>query len=245
MLALKIIIITLTVSIISILIIKRFVYFRPSKDFLPYSELYKDISTSNLHGWFLQGGSKLVIICHGNGGNISNRQYLIDSLYNLGFSVLIFDYSGYGRSQGIPSETQLYEDASLFVNMMLETTHKDNIILYGESIGAPVAAYVARKYQINTLIIDSGLVSIKKFIKHKYGIIGNVLGFIFPEFDTESYLNGYKGRLLLMHSPTDEIIHINSVELIKSYATKFISIHGTHNNRTIPWDDVKDFINNK
>lgn len=243
MLAFKFILILIVIIIISILLIKRFIYFSPDKTFLPYNtERYKDVSINNLHGWFIEGGPKIVIICHGNAGNISHRQHLIDSIYDLGYSVLIFDYSGYGKSQGIPSETQLYKDASLFINMMLEKTNKDNLIMYGESIGAPIAAYIARKYQINTLIIDSGLPSIKKFMKSKFGVIGSLLGFIFPEFDTESYLNGYTGRTLLMHSPTDEVIHINSIEILKMYATQFISIHGTHNSRVIPWNKVKQFI---
>ena len=142
----KIVLIVLAIVIISVLLIKRFLYFQPSTDFLPYKETYKDISEGNLHGWLIQGGQKIVIVCHGNTGNISHRQYIIDSLEKLGYSVLIFDYSGYGRSRGIPSEKQFYQDASVFVNMMLKQTDKSNIILYGESIGAPVAAFIARKY---------------------------------------------------------------------------------------------------
>ena len=116
----KICLITTVVIIITVLLIKRFIYFQPSNEFIPYKETYQDISEGNLHGWFIgEKGNKTVLICHGNGGNISHRQYLIEPLTKLGYSVLIFDYSGYGRSRGIPSETQFYHDASVFYRYII------------------------------------------------------------------------------------------------------------------------------
>lgn len=243
----KIGLIVLSITIITVLLIKRFVYFRPITEFLPYKNTYQDISEGNLHGWFIgnKGNHPTVLICHGNAGNISHKQSLIDCIADLGYSVMIFDYSGYGRSRGIPSELQLYQDASIFTEMLLEFTNINNIILYGESIGAPVAAYIARKYQINTLIIDSGLPSIKKYIKSRFSFLGSLLGFLFSEFNTESYLHGYKGNLLVMHSLTDEIIPYIITDVMRANATEVIIIKGTHNNRIIPWDKVDTFIKNK
>jgi pimeloyl-ACP methyl ester carboxylesterase len=240
----KISLIVILIIGICIVIIKRFVYFQPVSELLPYKNTYKDISEGNLHGWFLgkKGNNPTVLICHGNGGNISHRQSLIDSIHNLGYSVMIFDYSGYGRSRGIPSELQLYKDASVFTEMLLRSTDINNIIIYGESIGAPVAAYIARKYRINTLIIDSGVPSIKKYIRHRFSLIGSMIGFIFYEFNTELYLDGYKGNLLVMHSTSDEIIPYIITDMVRSFATTVINIKGTHNNRLIPWDQVDTFI---
>ena len=241
----KICLFSLVIVITSVLLIKRFVYFKPITEFIPYKDTYKDISEGNLHGWFvnpIEGSTKTVIICHGNGGNISHRQHLIDSIVQLGYSVVIFDYSGYGRSRGIPSEKQLYQDASIFVSMMLKQTDRSNIILYGESMGAAIAAHMARKYQIQTLIIDSGLPSIKKYIKNKSNILGNMCGFMFPEFNTELYLQGYNGKILLMHSLTDEIIPYYMTDIMRAYATDTIIIQGTHNNKHIPWNQVDYFI---
>lgn len=240
---LKIVIAVLGISLIAILLIKRFIYFRPSSDFLPFKETYEDISDGNLHGWFIgKRGNKTIFLCHGNGGNISHRQSIIDPLTELGYSVLIFDYSGYGRSRGIPSESQFYQDASVFTNMLLEFTNKEDIILYGESIGASVAVYIARKYGIKTVIIDSGLPSIKKYIEYHYGIIGKISKFIFPEFDTEKYINGYNCNLLVMHSLTDEVIPYIITDKLREHAKQTINIKGTHNQRLIPWDQVDTFI---
>lgn len=240
----KICLAILAIIVITVLLIKRFVYFQPLSEFIQYKNTYQDISEGNLHGWFVgeKGNHPTVLICHGNSGNISHRQSIIDPIIDLGYSVMIFDYSGYGRSRGIPSESQLYHDASVFTEILMETTDKHNIILYGESIGAPVAAYIARKYQINTLILDSGLPSIKKYIISRFKILGKLLGFLFFEFDTEIYLNGYTGNILVMHSLSDEIIPYIITDVMRSKATSVINIKGTHNNRVIPWDQVDMFI---
>lgn len=239
----KIGLIILVILVIVVLLIKRFIYFRPISEFLPYKDTYQDISSRNLHGWFIgEKNSKTILICHGNSGNISHRQSIIDSLRELGYSVMIFDYSGYGRSLGIPSESQFYQDASIFTEMLMRYTDRNNIILYGESIGAPVAAYIARKYDIKTLIIDSGLPSIKKYISFHFNILGSILGFIFPEFNTEEFIEGYRGSLLVIHSLSDEIIPYVITDKIRKYAKQVINIQGTHNNRIIDWNQVDIFI---
>jgi pimeloyl-ACP methyl ester carboxylesterase len=243
----KIVLVVLVIITITVLLVKRFIYFQPSTEFMQYNNTYKDISEGNLHGWFVgkKENTPTILICHGNGGNISHRQSLIDSMTDIGYSVMIFDYSGYGRSRGIPSQSQFYHDASVFTEMLMEFVDKQNIILYGESIGAAVAAYIARKYKINTLIIDSGLPSIKKYIRGHYSFLGSLLGFLFPEFNTELYLKGYSGRSLIMHSPTDEIIPYIITDVMRANATEVINIQGTHNNRKIPWDKVDTFIKNQ
>ena len=238
----KIFFIIVSISIIAILLIKRFVYFRPNSIFIPYKEHYQDISEGNVHGWFVQGNNnKVVIICHGNAGNISHRQQLIDPLNQIGYSIIIFDYSGYGRSKGVPSEPQFYQDASVFAGIAMRQFDRNNIIVYGESIGAPVAVQLARKYGFNTIIIDSGLPSIKKYIKGKIPFL-SFMSFLFSEFDTEKFLRGYGGNVLFMHSLTDEIIPYDITEIIRTLSTKIININGSHNNRIIPWDEVDKFI---
>jgi hypothetical protein len=239
--------VVMSIVIVTVLLIKRFVYFKPTNEFIPYNNIYQDISEGNLHGWFIgkKENRPTILICHGNAGNISHRQSIIDSMTNIGYSVMIFDYSGYGRSIGIPSESQLYQDASVFTEMLMGFVDKQNIILYGESIGAAVATYIARKYDINTLIIDSGLPSIKKYIKGHYDILGKMFGFLFNEFNTEIYLHGYKGRSLIMHSLTDEIIPYMITDVMRENATEVINIKGTHNVRKIPWDKVDIFIKNQ
>jgi hypothetical protein len=244
----KTVIVICAAIFICVLIIKRFIYFRPSSTFLTlnenYKENYKEINQGNLNGWlFSENSNKIILFCHDNYGNISYKQEKIIAMKSMGYSVLAFDYSGYGKSGGVPSEQQLYDDASNMTALLCQTYKPEQIIIYGESIGAPVATYVARRYSIPTLIIESSLPSIKEMIKNNYPIL-SFFSFLFPEFDTASYLDGYKGRSLILHSMSDEIIPYESVGTLIRLCSQHILIEGSHSNPIIPWKKVKQFIEN-
>jgi len=228
---------------ICIILIKRFVYFKPSKDFLTLEENFDIVNNEHLHGWLLQNknSNKIILLCHGNFGNISHKQKKMIEMRNLGYSVLAFDYSGYGKSEGIPSEQRLYDDASMMVSLLLKTYKPEQIILYGESLGGPIASYVVRKYSIPTLILEGPLPSVKILIKNKYPIV-SFLAFLFPEFDTEKYLKGYRGTSLIMHSKEDKKIPYSSVQNLIDLCSQHIQIEGSHNDPVIPWQKVKIFI---
>jgi hypothetical protein len=236
-------VIIVVILIVIITLIKRFVYFRPSANIIPTDLPYEDINQGNLHGRFFKAGdkSKVIVFCHGKGGNLTYRNDKISALVGLGFSVLIFDYSGYGLSKGISSEQQCYDDASMFVTFLRQTYSPEQLVIYGESLGAPVALYIARMYNIHTVVIESSLVSIKQIIKDKYGI--PFISIFFPEFDTEKFLSGFKGRVLMLHSIADEKIPYSSTLRLQGMVSKFIPINGGHDTPVIPWEDVSNFIN--
>jgi hypothetical protein len=239
-------IIVVAAIFICVLITKRFIYFRPSSTFLElnekYNQHYKEINHGHLNGWLFSGNSnKIILFCHDNYGNISYKQEKILAMKSMGYSILAFDYSGYGKSSGVPSEQQLYDDASAMVAMLRQTYNPEQIILYGESIGAPIATYVARRYSIPTLIIESSIPSIKEIIKNNYPVL-SFFSFLFPEFDTASYLDGYKGKSLILHSTSDEIIPYESVKPLIKLCSQHILIEGSHSNPAIPWEKVNIFI---
>jgi pimeloyl-ACP methyl ester carboxylesterase len=240
----KVSLVILVSILVSIMLIKRFIYFQTSSELLPSQLPHVDINQNDLHARLFdnESSTKIIIFCHGNSGNLSHRNSKIAELFKLGYSVLIFDYSGYGLSKGIPNEQQCYDDASVFVALMRQKYKPEQIILYGESLGGPVAIYVARRYEIPTVILESPLISIKEFIKHKYSYL-SLFSFIFHEFDIKPYLEGFRGRVLLLHSKMDEIIPYHSLVNIKDLVSKFITITGGHNTPVIPWEEIKKFIN--
>jgi hypothetical protein len=201
------------------------------------------VNNQHLHGWFLQNkkSNKVILLCHGNFGNISHKQRKMIEIRNIGYSVLAFDYSGYGKSGGSPNERNLYDDASMMVSLLLKTYKHKQIILYGESLGGPVATYVAKKYSIPTLILEGPLPSVKILIKNKYPIL-SFIAFLFPEFDTETYLKDYKGKSLIIHSIEDKKIPYSSVQKLIDLCSQHIQIEGSHNDPVIPWEKVKIFI---
>jgi alpha-beta hydrolase superfamily lysophospholipase len=172
---------------------------------------------------------------------MSNRENKITSLKNLGYSVLIFDYSGYGKSSGVPSEQQLYDDGCLMISLLRQTYPIEKIILYGESMGCAVATYVARRYGIQKLILESPIIKIQNIINHRFKLL-SFCSFIFPEFDTEIYLNGYLGKSMVIHSPTDEVIPYELTRNLRELCTVHIQSSGSHNYQNIPWQEIQKFL---
>jgi len=239
----KIFLIILTLLFVCTITIKRFVYFRPSSHFIQTRESYQNISHGHLHGWLLENklSDKIILFCHGNAGNISYEEKRITILRNLGYSVLAFDYSGYGKSNGVPNEQQLYDDASAMISVLRQKYRPEQIIVYGFSLGGPVATYAARRCAIPTLILESPVPSIKILLKSRYPMCSFVAP-LFPEFETYAYLDGFKGKSLLLHSPEDEKIPYESVKNLINISSLHIQTRGSHDNPVIPWNDVKIFI---
>jgi uncharacterized protein len=240
----KIVSMLAAILFIIILVIKRFAYFRPSYDFTAPIDTFEDIREGNLHAWYKSGSSnKVILFCHGNAGNISYRQGKLIEFLKMGHSVLIFDYSGFGQSTGVPSEQMCYANADMFISYLRRRGYKKaDIIPYGESLGAAVAAYVARKYSLPCVIIEGGLPGIKRLIKFWYPKIGPIVGLVFNEFDTVSYLEGYKGRIMILHCVNDEIIPYKISQEMSEISTVSIDMDGSHNMPIIPWNRVRDFI---
>lgn len=232
----------ITFGIIVIMLIKRFLYFRPSSHFISFSESFRSIQHYHLNAWFFESPSdKVILFCQGNSGNMSNRESKIVSLKNLGYSVLIFDYSGYGKSLGVPSEQQVYDDGCLMMSLLRQTYQSEKIILYGESLGCAVATYVARRYGIQKLILESPVVKIQNIISYKFKLL-SIFSCFFPEFDTESYLNGYVGKSMIIHSPSDDIIPYELTKNLRDLCTIHIQSSGSHNYQNIPYNEIQKFL---
>ena len=118
---------------------------------------YRDVSITTsdgveLHAWFCPAPEErgVVLFCHGNGGNISGRLGSLVILHKLGLSTLIFDYRGYGRSEGSPSEEGTYLDADAAWCHLTEEMKigPGRIIVFGRSLGGAVAAKLATKHTL-------------------------------------------------------------------------------------------------
>ena len=153
---------------------------------LEFEDIHLSSNNNNLHGWLIKNinSDKLLIFFHGNGGNISNRLSFIKLFDRLNISVLIFDYPGYGKSEGEPSEKNLNLSGKLFTQYAIDYLKysTDKIILYGESIGCPVASYISTLYDIKYLLLQSGFISISKLVAGYFINETTFLGNIFDKF---------------------------------------------------------------
>lgn len=239
----KFILTFITGIIIIILLIKRFIYFRPSSNFIPNSEIYKPVYYKNLYGWLFKvpESKKIVLLCNGNKDNMSYQLHRIKALKNMGYSVLSFDYSGYGKSKGIPTEQQIYDDTSTMTAYLRKQYDQKNIILYGYSIGCAAVIYAARRYSIPTIILESPVPTIKILIENNFPIL-KFLSIFFTEFNCVDYLRGYKGKSLVLQCPTDEQIPYSSTIYIRQLCSQNIQMDGSYEEPIIPWKEIGDFI---
>src|SRR5262249_23113222 len=119
-----------------------------------------------LHGWFIKASTQpataTVIYFHGNGGNISNVGWVGQSLAERGLDVLLFDYRGYGRSEGsVADEQALNRDADAAYDYVTSErgVRPDQLALYGASLGTTMAIDLAARKECAALVIESGLSS--------------------------------------------------------------------------------------
>lgn len=164
---------------------------------------------TKLFGWYVEASatSAVLLWCHGNAGNIINRLENLRELYRIGLSVFLFDYRGYGRSHGRPSEEGLYQDAFGAYDYLTRTRNirPERLILFGRSLGAAVAGEVATLKPAAGLILESCFPSVEAVAKfHYFGLpVHWLLGADFQLIDRLPQLSLPK---LFVHGEQDDII---------------------------------------
>ncbi|MHC4571946.1 MAG: alpha/beta hydrolase [Planctomycetota bacterium] len=188
-----------------------------------------------LNGWYVPAEKSefTVLFCHGNGGNIMHRLDSINILYNLGLSCFIFDYRGYGNSEGKPSEEGTYLDAMAGYKWLREEKKisANNIIIFGRSLGGSVAAQLASKVEAKALIIESGFTSYVDIGKKFYPYMP-VRWFARFSYRTIDYIKEINCPVMIIHSRGDEIVPFElGLELYETAnePKEFVEIFGSHN----------------
>ena len=244
--------------------IEQFLFF-PNKELkkfpshlnIKYEDIYVDNNNEKYHGWFIEGTeknnivkNKCILFFHGNAGNISFRINYIEKLYTMGFSLLFFDYPGFGLSEGIPNEKNCIICADIFFKYLITNKkfEKNNIIFYGESIGGSISTSLANQYNIKYLIIQSTFTDIKEII-HKvlsFNIfLVNNIGFeTLNNLKKRHKLNilNKKMKTLVIHSAEDELIDYNHAEQLAVYCDKLYKCNGTHSNVDIDSDFIFNLL---
>jgi fermentation-respiration switch protein FrsA (DUF1100 family) len=194
-----------------------------------------------LHAWYFPAlphspRTRLsVIVCHGNGGNISHRLKLYDILLRTGVNVLAFDYRGYGLSQGRPGESGTYLDAqAAYAWLRKRGFSGKDILAYGESLGGGVASELALREPCGGLILQSTFTSVTDLAAELYPFLPvRLLGSI--RYDTRSRLPQLHVPVLVLHSRADSLIAFQHAERNFAAANepKFLcEITGDHNDAT-------------
>lgn len=161
-----------------------------------------------LHGWLFaakEPDAPVMIWFHGNAGNLTDRAEMCVEHAKRGTSVFVFDYRGFGKSEGKATETKIYRDA-LAAYDYIAARKPRQVYLYGESIGGPYAAYVARERKgVRGVILENTFPSLRAMGNALYHPIP--LGWTAPfAMQTSKWLNLAGVPVLVMHGKRDEVI---------------------------------------
>jgi len=188
-----------------------------------------------ISAWYIpaDGARYTVLFCHGNAGNMTHRLDSINIFNELGLNCLIFDYRGYGNSQGKPTEEGTYLDAMSAWQWLVnkKKVPPDRIIIFGRSLGGSVAANLATKVNPAALVLESAFTSYEDIGKKFYPYMPVRL-FAKFHYNTLEYVKNVHCPILFIHSRNDEIVPFEfSLRLYEAAGEpkRFVEITGSHN----------------
>jgi uncharacterized protein len=206
----------------------------PAKIGLEFDEVsLRTADKVKLHAWWVPCAQAraTLILSHGNGGNISQRLDKLRIFHDLDLNVLLYDYRGYGKSEGAPSEAGLYADAQAAYDYLVKEKKipPRRIIAYGESLGGAVAAHLAAKNEVGGLILDSSFTNLKDVARTHYPLLAWLVQ---SNYDTLGDTKGVKVPVLVLHSRDDEIVpYAQGKRLFEAVKgdKQFVELRGDHN----------------
>lgn len=185
-----------------------------------------------LYGWWLpcSADASTLLFCHGNRGNLSDRVASCLLYRRLGLNVFAFDYRGYGRSPGRPSEHGLYADAQAAWRYLRDERGIDaaDIALLGRSLGGGVASHLAQHSRPAAVIIESTFTSIPDLAREHYRNLPR-LGLGRMRFDNLGRVARIASPLKMFHSTEDAVIGFHHGEALAEAADcELVAIRGAH-----------------
>jgi fermentation-respiration switch protein FrsA (DUF1100 family) len=191
---------------------------------------------TRLHGWYVPcvDAYYILLFFHGNTRNIS---WCLDSLelfHRLGFSTFIFDYRGYGRSEGRPDEQGTYRDAQAAWDYLVRERGIDagRIVMLGRSLGGAIASWLAARQAPRALVLESTFLSFPDAAAELYPRLPVRLLARY-HYPVKEYLRRVHSPVLIIHSTDDELIPYRQGRALYDLANapkSFVSITGPHYN---------------
>jgi hypothetical protein len=205
-----------------------------------------------LHGWFVPHDRPLatILFCNGNAGNITDRADVVRLLHDrVGAAVLIFDYRGYGRSEGRPDEPGILADARAaraWLALRCGIPERE-IVLMGESLGGGVAVDLAARDGAKALVLQNTFSSLPDAAAYHFPWVP-VHWLMRTRFDSAAKIGHYHGPLLQCHGDVDRTVPYGLGQKLFEAANQpkqFITHHGLDHNDCMPlgyFDALRGFL---
>jgi uncharacterized protein len=201
---------------------------------------YEDVALTTADGvrlsaWWIpaEAARGAVVLCHGNAGTIEQRIGKARLLHELGLSVLLFDYRGYGGSAGEPSEEGVYRDAeAAFAHVVgVRGVPPAHLVLWGESLGGAVAVEVATRHTPALVVVESTFTGVHEMVRRHYPWAPVFLA-TRVRFPTRERVARLGCPLLVLHGPADTVVPFEMGEALAAAAGPhaiLARLEGDHN----------------
>ena len=233
----------------------RNVEFTPGDVGIDYQEVFFPTEAGlELHGWYISGTSDLTWLWfHGNGGNIGHRVTELALLHQrLGLSVLIFDYQGFGKSKGVPSEQGTYHDARAALSYLKQRygLDSDNIVYFGHSLGTAIALELATSHNPAGLVLVSPFASVRDMSRLVFPLLPSSW-LVRNKYNSLAHVPKARCPVLILHGEQDETVPIAQARKLFDYANppkRFQLLPRAAHNDTFEqggedyWGALKEFL---
>ncbi|MGH9839859.1 MAG: alpha/beta hydrolase [Blastocatellia bacterium] len=169
-----------------------------------------------IHAWFVraaeQPAAAAVLYCHGNGGNLTNVGWIAEELSKRGFDAVVFDYRGYGRSDGkLADEWGLYADTDAVYDYLIRErgAKPERLVVYGQSLGSTAAIDLASRKRCAAVIVESGLSSASEMGAIAFPWLPRWLHSLAKNrFESARKIASVNCPVLITHGTMDEVIPV-------------------------------------
>jgi fermentation-respiration switch protein FrsA (DUF1100 family) len=206
-------------------------------DFTIESVVFSSSSGNKLNGWLLKPKSIIPTITllhfHGNSGFLVSQYQRVTPLLKYGFQIFMFDYSGYGFSEGKATRKNVLLDAHSALSYVKSRTdlQATKMVIYGQSLGGHLSAVVAsnRQKEIDGLVVEGAFSSHKEIAKETAGILGKI--FVSEKYSAIKSIKKFEKPILIVHSTEDNVIQFKmGKDLFENanFPKEFFEIKGCH-----------------
>lgn len=180
-------------------------------------------------------GNRTILHCHGTGGISTDFKKIVETCCEFKLNLVLFDYSGFGKSKGTPYQYSFQRDAEKVYEYLSTKTDTDNIIIWGESLGGNPAVYLAEKTYCPILVIWATFSSSKDVFEDygklwKYG--KELIDYTFDPINTVKRISNVKVPVIIIHSTEDELLPFKNAERLYDSITHdnkvLFAVKGSH-----------------
>jgi alpha-beta hydrolase superfamily lysophospholipase len=192
----------------------------------------------------VENAKGLILYYHGNAGNLDRWGKIVSYFPPQGYAVIVMDYRGYGKSQGKRNEQTLRQDALLFYQHARDLGFKEEeIIVYGRSLGASIATYVASQKQPSQLVLETPFYNLTDVAQHRFPFlpVQKLLKYRFP---SDQFIKSVDCPVTIFHGTEDQVVPIDSgkklYDAIGDNPARFYTIEGGKHNNLIEFDSFRE-----